>query len=375
VRILVLCKRRYTGLDLIGDRYGRLFELPAQLAALGHEVTGIALDYRGKHEADFPVNDALPHAWASIGLRRSPWSRIRHAIAISKEFRPDVVWASSDVLCLGLGTHIAKVTNCASVMDIYDNYEAFGLTKLPGMRAWLHSTLRHATAVTVAGNALKEYAKTYTRDGDCIEVITNGFDSTIFFDGDQACARKSLGLPATSKLIGTAGALSTSRDIEVLLRALTLIRSNRPDILLAVAGPRDSKLYLDRNEGIIDLGVLAPMHMGDFYNSLDVGVVCNTDSLFGRYCQPMKLVEMLACKTPVVAAGVGESAALLEHVQGALYRPGDAKDLAARIVFTLDNGNQSPAIRPPTWESLAKKLETILLSAREMHKKSTPSLK
>lgn len=40
MRILVLSKRRYTGKDLLDDRYGRLYEIPAGLVARGHAVVG-----------------------------------------------------------------------------------------------------------------------------------------------------------------------------------------------------------------------------------------------------------------------------------------------------------------------------------------------
>ena len=44
MRIAFLCKRHYTGKDVITDRFGRLYEIPHQLALLGHEVKAWCLD-------------------------------------------------------------------------------------------------------------------------------------------------------------------------------------------------------------------------------------------------------------------------------------------------------------------------------------------
>jgi hypothetical protein len=40
MRIAFLCKRQYMGKDVILDRYARLYEIPYQLARLGHTVRG-----------------------------------------------------------------------------------------------------------------------------------------------------------------------------------------------------------------------------------------------------------------------------------------------------------------------------------------------
>ena len=46
MRIAYLCKRRYMSKDVILDRYARLYEIPYQLARLGHTVEAFCLCYR-----------------------------------------------------------------------------------------------------------------------------------------------------------------------------------------------------------------------------------------------------------------------------------------------------------------------------------------
>ena len=51
MRILVLTKRQYMGMDLLDDRFGRFRELPLELARLGHQVHGLCLSYRARNDS------------------------------------------------------------------------------------------------------------------------------------------------------------------------------------------------------------------------------------------------------------------------------------------------------------------------------------
>ena len=101
VKILVLSKRFYTNRDLLGDRYGRLWELPYLLACSGHQVRGFALSYRTAKEQRIGEDEGVDIEWrsfnfgfpAGIGLMRY-WRQLKACI---KGFRPDLIWASSDV--------------------------------------------------------------------------------------------------------------------------------------------------------------------------------------------------------------------------------------------------------------------------------------
>jgi hypothetical protein len=52
MHIVVLCKRQYTNRDVIDDRYGRLWEIPAELAKAGHCVTCVSISYATKDVVD-----------------------------------------------------------------------------------------------------------------------------------------------------------------------------------------------------------------------------------------------------------------------------------------------------------------------------------
>ena len=157
-----------------------------------------------------------------------------------------------------------------------------------------------------------------------------------------------MGLPEAPTLIGTAGALIRARGIDALYGAFDKLSQRRIDLRLVLAGPTDRPLVSPRGAKIIYLGELPHQRVGDLFNALDVGVICNRDDEFGRYCLPQKLFEMLACKLPVVAADVGAMRGLVPGADRFLYNPNSISSLADAITAQLEVG-YCPDIAVPTW--------------------------
>lgn len=357
MRLLVLSKRQYTGKDLLDDRYGRLYELPMALAEMGHAVAVLAASYRQRGELH-RVESGV--SWHSVDVRRAPMTYWRTLRTLIHDLRPDVIWASSDALHLVGGVAIGRRFGVPVVGDFYDDYEAFGLTSLPGMRALLRKASTRMDAMSVVSHSLVGILKSRMPIAVPMEVVENGVPELFKQFIERRDARQRLGLPKDAPLVGTAGALSSSRGINDLLEAFRLLRERNPTAKLVVAGPRDSELAGALSESAIDLGQLPHDKVRLLYAALDVGVVCNRDSAFGRACYPQKLAEMVAGGLPVVVAAVGDAGSLLEGYPACLYTPGDAEGLSRRLEQQL----QSPVVVAPTlawgWGALAVKLERLL---------------
>ncbi|HEX4853463.1 glycosyltransferase [Arenimonas sp.] len=361
--MLVISKRQYTGKDLLDDRYGRLFELPAGLARAGVAVHGICASYRRRKEGEFRFaelpNLSLQSVNLASGLIRLH-ATIRRAM---HEFKPDVIWASSDVPMLCAGAWIAKKYGVPFVADLYDNYESFGLSRLPGAVPALRWACRRADRITVVSHTLRDYIRESYGSTAGIDVLGNGVRADIFYAGDRASARRELGLPDGARLIGTAGALVRGRGIGDLLKAYGLLAETDANLHLVLAGPRDDSISAFSGDRVIDLGILPHQKVGTLFRALDVGVICNLDSSFGRYCFPLKLHEMQASGIPVVAAAVGDVAAYLSSCPDSLYMPGDAVTLASAVRSHLDGAGRCPSLSPDGWDSVSLRLKQVLEAA------------
>lgn len=365
MRILVLTKRQYTNKDLIDDKYGRLYELPEELARLGHQVSGLCLSYRFRNEGHLlgpKINGSMVN-WYSVNVGKFIGLGIRRYLKVLSDLclnlMPDIILASSDAFHIIYGVHVAKKKHIPCVVDLYDNYESFGLSKLPGMMLLFRKALQNATAVLCVSDALKKYIKKAYSPKGKVSVLTNGIPLRLFRPLDKRKCRRQFGLPLDVHLIGTAGTLGPSRDTEIVLQAANKLILEDPSIHLVLAGHLESGISLSRGTNIHYLGVIEYEQVPLVFNALDVGIISNSTSDFGRYCFPQKAYEMMACGLPIVAAKVGAMESLLQSSKKALYEPQSSNSLQLAVQEQLEI-SVSPAIKVKTWADLAKELESVL---------------
>jgi len=358
MHVLMLCKRQYTGRDLLDDQYGRLWELPEGLARSGFSVSGISLSYRPRAEHEH--RSAAGVRWQSLNVRPKGLLALRGVIRdINRQKPVDVVLASSDAPCCIAGRKIAAHLGVPYVLDLYDNYESFGLSRIPGVSAAFRIACASADGISAVTHALADRLRTVVKPRGAIQVIGNAVRTDIFHTLDKQECRKTMGLPAHARLVGCAGAIDQSRGIADLFQAFQLLAENDPELYVVVAGPGDGTAARFSHPRLIDLGILDWKLVPVLLNALDVAITCNRDSAFGRYCYPLKLAESLACGTPVVAADVGDAASLVDNLSTCLYTPGDSEGLAACIRGQLSNPMQ-PLSKVYDWGQRAEELADLL---------------
>ncbi len=172
----------------------------------------------------------------------------------------------------------------------------------------------------------------------------------------QACRRR-LRLPQTQK---SSARQAHCFPAEGSIRSIAHFRPRRrnPKFHLALAGPRRIVSGIPQGECMHDFGVLSVDQVSFFFNALDVAVVCNRDSSFGRYNFPQKARELIACHTALVAADVGAMKDILRDHRQCLFIPDDPDSLAAAIRMTIGAADEIDA-KVPAWSDLAAQLEAF----------------
>ncbi len=366
MRILVISKREYMNRDLLDDRFGRFRELPLALAAAGHEVKGICLSYRTRDEGRRDdVEESAEVIWQALNVKRllprGSKSYGRTVDMIGKDRRPDLIWACSDALHAILGVRIAKRLGASLVIDLYDNFESFPATRIPGITSAFRRALCCADGITCVSRPLARYVRETSGCQRPIEVIENAVPKGLFYPMDKVNCRRELGLPVNGFLIGTAGAISRSRGIETLFKAFEILAQERSDIHLALAGACDKGLFLPQNPRMHYLGMLPPKMVPVFLSALNIDVICNRASEFGKYCFPQKFYEGVACGLPVIAAGTGSMPELLKDRPEHLFEPENVNDLVAVLRRQIDKPVALP-LEVPTWTRMGNRLESFFLS-------------
>ena len=374
MRIAFLCKRHYTGKDVILDQYGRLYEIPNQLACTGHDVRAWCLDYYGSSDSEdlLQANDEAQVVWSSYAagglraIRLATYPAWLHK-QLTK-FKPDIVIGASDIPHVSLAAWLGRQLSVPYVVDLYDNFESFGQAGIPGFKKLLARAVRHADLVITVGQALQEKVWMDYAPASAVLVMPNGINPHTFYPGNRIQARQTLGLPVHAKLIGTAGGLSRMKGLETVYAAWQHLEQTQPDLHLVLAGPVEKNFPPPGGPRVHYLGELSAKKVADLFCALDVGIIPLKDSSFGRYCFPQKAYEMLSCHLPVVAANIGEMASLFAPWPQALFSPDNPQELIASVLQQL----KKPiffALPVQSWENLGLKLSQeleLLISSRPM---------
>lgn len=357
MRILILSKRQYTNKDLLDDKYGRIFELAKAMAEKNIEVSGLCLSYRkrptGKYIFSAKKNRVT---WESVNLFKFFLPNLKQhldlADKIIRNSKPDLIFASSDAMHIILASKLGRKYGIGVIADLYDNYESFAATKIPGIQPLFRSSLHKVALITCASEAI---ADLYRPRHNAVLVIENAVDTNIFRNLDRLDCRRSLGLPVDASIIGTAGSLFKNRGIDLLFGAFDKLVVEYPDLYLLLAGKIGPRVRIPKHENIKYLGEISYEQVPSVINAMNVSVVCNEDSEFGKFCFPQKMYEILSCKTPIVAARTPAVEPILSKYPENLYLPGNLNSLTSAIQRQLTQPN-IPDIEAKCWSQQASKL-------------------
>jgi teichuronic acid biosynthesis glycosyltransferase TuaC len=364
MRILFLTKQQYMGKDLLRDKFGRFYELPRVLARHGHHVRGVCLKYWTDGIDAVSQPQYLDEVeWQSFKLGWNwPAALFRHyqrLVEIASDFSPEIVVGASDAIHITLAASLSKKIEVPLVVDLYDDFETYWATRLPGMRKGLKRGVLSASAIsTVSSNLAAKVTSEYRAPG-IVRAITNAVCPDIFQPRDKMLARKKLGLSESDLLIGTAGDLRVERGIRTVFQAFEKLSSDRNNLRLILAGRLDRRMPIPATGKVVYLGELPQCDIGHLFNALDVGVVSNRQNQFAEFCFPQKFFEMIACKLPVVAANVGVMRQFLAGQENCLCEPESVNSLADAIEKQLDTPKVLD-ISVPTWKDRGRDFHLLL---------------
>ncbi len=350
--------------DVINDRYGRLYHLPDELSRLGHDIYGCCLSYQNMAKENQTHRERGDGAgllrWYADPAGLLGWripAYLRRVTALVQGIGPDMLIGGSDALQVIFTRWISKKATVPYCIDLYDNFESFGLSSFPGVLRGYRRALKEARGVMTVSTALGRYIQEQCPGQDVL-TIESAVSPGLFRPYPKAEARAFFHLPPAVPLIGTAGSLAASRDTGTLYAAFRRLQQEMPEAYLVLAGPTDGNPP-PVHDHIVSLGELPHNQIPMLLSALDMAVICMGDDDFGRYAFPQKAYEMLACEVPVLAAGVGALRDLFSSFPDCLYQPGNAGDLYEKLKMRLRSA-RLPDILVPSWADQARKVEQFI---------------
>ena len=173
------------------------------------------------------------------------------------------------------------------------------------------------------------------------------------------------------RIIGYVGRLAPEKQVEDL-KAL----SDIPGTQLVIVGDGPSREELERElPGAHFTGFLAGTELAEVMASFDVFVHPGEADTFGQTVQ-----ESLASGVPVIATGVGGPVDIVSNsINGWLYRPGDLREMRARVEDLIGDTAKRDAfaraarrsVQGRTWAALIEQLEGYYLESIELRRLDT----
>jgi alpha-1,3-rhamnosyl/mannosyltransferase len=207
-----------------------------------------------------------------------------------------------------------------------------------------------------------------------IDVITEAPAASFrIIDGAPARVRARHGLPADGPLLVHVGGLNRHKNVLGLLRAMTTIVAEQPDVQLAIVGDTSGRGFWDNVEELKSFVADHPpldrhVHFTGYVEDALLAELMNAayalvfPSLWEGFGLPA--VEAMACGVPVLASRRGSLPEIVGEA-GLYFEPDDAASIAATVVSLLRDsplreklaGKARLRARDFTWERAAELAE------------------
>lgn len=322
--------------------------LAAGLAERGHDVHVMAPAGNRKHGTWKEVHEGqeitahrlrswrwYPHDWLRFAL---PWRIRQNSAKVIDQVKPDVVHFQSHIIT---GRGLSVEAQKRGIRIVGTNHfmpeNMLEFTLLPAAwqewavgLAWkaARRTFGRAEAVTTPTRKAAQFLEKHTGLVG-VHAISCGIDAHKYSPNWE---------PRTENRILFVGRVTGEKQIDVLLRALTLL-PNELDAKVEIVGGGDQKKHLEHMAvelGIADrvkfTGYVTDDELREAYHRASVLAMPSIAEL-----QSIVTMEAMASALPVVAA----NAMALPHLvhdgeNGYLFEPSNAEDLAAKLRIVLE---------------------------------------
>ncbi|HXR86991.1 MAG TPA: TIGR04063 family PEP-CTERM/XrtA system glycosyltransferase [Stellaceae bacterium] len=331
------------------------------------EVEGLAF------QRTAPVADSLARCpgLGEIALIRATARRIRHIASYEK---PDLIHAHSPAPGAIAAAWAGKKLGIPTVYEIRAFSEDAGVAngsdtegswRYRAMRFVDEHACRKADAIVALSEGLRADLAARGIPAAKISVVPNGVALDAFPDRRPAkeALRATLGLE-NKIVLGFFGSLHRHEGLDLLLEAIALLRRERDDIALVLAGGgpaeaalRWQALRLGLDDRVTFLGRVPRHEIGDYCDLTDLFVHPRRATRLTETVTPLKVLEAMARGGLVLASDVGGHRELIRHGENGLLFPADDATLLARAL-------DAAITRRAQWPALGRAARAVVACER-----------
>lgn len=290
------------------------------------------------------------------------WRAIRKIARTVGEANYEIIHAHTPRSLL-IGRMVAMRTKCPLIYHVHspvgrDSERKFHNFINTMLEKW---SLKRVNKMICVSNSLNGYMQEIGHPAEKLAVVQNGVPVVENLPQREA--------PSQKWTIGTMALFRPRKGTEVLLEALAELRSRGCDVHLRAVGPFETPEYkteimyqvnkLGLEESITWTGFKKDINQQ--LAQMDLFVL---PSLYGEGL-PMVVLESMACGVPVVASRVeGIPEAIRDGVDGLIFEPGSASDLADKLQSLIEAKNRWQPMRDSALQRQREQLSDVSMARK-----------
>jgi glycosyltransferase involved in cell wall biosynthesis len=246
-----------------------------------------------------------------------------------------------------LGRVAARLCRTPVVVHTFHGFSFHPYMSRPRRTAyrWLERSTRRLTHrfLAVSPRVAQQAVEERLAPPGQVDVVPSAVDLGHLPERFDPAARRMLGVPRGTALIGTVGRIDTQKAPLDFVRTAAAIHARRPGTAFVMIGAGPLEGEVRRLAAELDVQVILTGHRPDaarLVAGLDVFVITSLYEGLGR-----ALTEALATARPVVATAVNGVPDLVEHgATGLLVAPADPDGAARAVGWLLDHPAEAAAM-------------------------------
>jgi len=165
-------------------------------------------------------------------------------------------------------------------------------------------------------------------------------------------------------ILGFFGELRSYEGLEILMKAIPIILEKNINIkFIHIGRSRDSYLKylqdlikeLNISDHVIFLNAMPHDQLIEYYSLVDMIIIPRLDNRVCRIVTPLKPLDAMGYKTLVIASDLPALRyTIIDGKTGALFKPENEKDLAAKIIYYFQNSDEKRKIEDYALEYVKK---------------------
>lgn len=270
----------------------------------------------------------IKRIWNLIKSQQNYFSTLKLK-EIIKNNKIDIIHTNTSVLDMGL--LISKKFNIPHVLHIREfGKEDFNLYNIYSEKYYFKKINKNSNAIVTVSQAVFDKYKRNIEEKK-MHVIYNGINDKNLQEKNFSSQKESFEILITGRIEEAKG------QKEAILALNELVKKGYNNIILSIAGTGDvdeiknmvEKLYISKN--VRFLGKVNNLY--EIRKNIDLELVCSRCEAFGRVT-----IEAMMSMIAVIGASTGGTKELIQdEYNGLLYKHGDFKDLADKILELYNN--------------------------------------